>query len=158
MNKSILSWFHQHSANYPLIEKEIIERDNRFPNIVSDSIIIKTSDENIHRFERFSNEDSSSRKKYLETATSPRRKGGGEERLARAWVINGIDHAPIARSNGGWEGVEDTRTRERKRKKTFGNLLDLAQRIDICSWNVLEAKVSPRKIYLSRWKMMGIGV
>lgn len=36
MNKSILSWFHQHSANYPLIEREIIKRDNRFPNVVSD--------------------------------------------------------------------------------------------------------------------------
>lgn len=30
-----------------------------------------------------------------------RREGGGEKVLARAWIINGIDHAPMARSNGG---------------------------------------------------------
>lgn len=64
--------------------------------------------------------------------------------MARAWVINGIDHAPMARSNGG-RRVSRVRKRERE-GKTFGNLLDLAQRIDICSWNVLEAKVSPGKI------------
>lgn len=91
----------------------------------------------MHRFERFSNEGSPRREKYLKL----RAKEGGE-RLARAWVINGIDHAPMARSNGGGcQGYE----RERE-GKTFGNLLDLAQRIDICSWNVLEAKVSPGKI------------
>lgn len=38
-----------------------------------------------------------------ETASPPldEQREGGEERLARAWVINGIDHAPMARSNGG---------------------------------------------------------
>lgn len=156
MNKSILSWFHQHSANYPLIEREIIKRDNRFPNVVSDyhqDFWRKhTSIQEIFK-RRLAFEEKIPGNCHLST-----KEGWGEERLARAWVINGIDHAPMARSNGGWEGVEGTRTRERERKKTFGNLLDLAQRIDICSWNVLEAKVSPRKIYLSRWKMMGIGV
>lgn len=37
------------------------------------------------------------------------------------------------------QGYENEKKRERE-EKTFGNLLDLAQRIDICSWNVLEAK------------------
>lgn len=116
MNKSILSWFHQHSANYPLIEREIIERDNRFPNVVSDSIITKTSDENIHRFERFTNEDSPSRKKYLETATSPRRKGGGKN----VWHGRGSLTGSTTRQ---WlvrmaaERVSRVRERERERGK-----------------------------------------
>lgn len=111
----------------------MIERDNCFPNV---AYILRS---NMHRFERFSNEGSPRREKYLKLRAKE-----GEERLARAWVINGIDHAPMARSNGG-RRVSRVRKRERE-GKTFGNLLDLAQRIDICSWNVLEAKVSPGKI------------
>ena len=54
-------------------------------------------------------------------------------------------HSVSALNNNKKAEAEKERERERE-EKTFGNLLDLAQRIDICSWNVLEAKVSQGKI------------
>lgn len=83
----------------------MIERDNCFPNV---AYILRS---NMHRFERFSNEGSPRREKYLKLRAKE-----GEERLARAWVINGIDHAPMARSNG---GRRVSRVRKRERGKNF---------------------------------------
>lgn len=109
----------------------MIERDNCFPNV---AYILRS---NMHRFERFSNEGSPRREKYLKL----RAKEGGE-RLARGSLTGSTTRQwPVRMAAGGCQGYE----RERE-GKTFGNLLDLAQRIDICSWNVLEAKVSPGKI------------
>ena len=143
--------------------RRIIERIGETANVLSHeqttllSCVWETFNEDVSSFDArtFAQQKQETLNHHLSTRKA-RDKKKKKEVWHGPWIINEIDHAPMAPVEWRVEGVLGMKT---KRKKLGGggdavkerSSRSLGQRIDICSWNVLPANGrEDREIYIFR--------